>query len=99
METADFFRALIEDPFAVLARRLPWDQIEATLSAEFERQERAGRILEGDMFDPTLVLEGAGTSNAGRPKLPIRLMASLLYLKHSSNLSDEEVMRWSVNVL
>jgi hypothetical protein len=27
-------------------------------------------------------LVGAGLSNAGRPKLAIRLMASLLYLKH-----------------
>ena len=33
------------------------------------------------MFGPTQVLEGAGTNNAGRPKLAIRLMASLLYLK------------------
>jgi transposase, IS5 family len=46
------------------------------------------------------VLESAGVSNAGRPKLPIRLMASLLYLKHSFNLSDEELCtRWSENVL
>jgi len=107
METADFFRARIDaminlnDPLAVLAQRLPWAQIEASLAAKFERQERASQILEGrDMFGPTLVLEGAGTSNAGRPKLPIRLMASLLYLKHSFNLSDEElVVRWSENVL
>ena len=87
METADFFRARIDaminlnDPLAVLARRLPWAQIEASLAAKFERQEHAGQVLEGhDMFGPTLVLEGAATSNAGRPKLPIRLMASLLYL-------------------
>jgi IS5 family transposase len=107
METADFFRARIDaminlnDPLAVLAQRLAWAQIEASLAAKFERQDRAGQILEGrDMFGPTLVLEGAGTSNAGRPKLPIRLMASLLYLKHSFNLSDEElVVRWSENVL
>ena len=45
-------------------------------------------------------LVGAGRSNAGRPKLPIRMMASLLYLKRSFNLSDEElVVRWSENVL
>ena len=107
METADFFRARIDaminlnDPLAVLSTRLPWAQIEASLAAKFERQERAGQVLEGqDMFGPTLVLEGAGSSNAGRPKLPIRLMASLLYLKHSFNLSDEEmVVRWSENVL
>jgi IS5 family transposase len=107
METADFFRARIDaminlsDPLAVLATRLPWAQIEAALAAKFEREERAGQILEGhDMFGPTLVVEGAGTSNAGRPKLPIRLMASLVFLKHSFNLSDEElVVRWSENVL
>ena len=107
MQTADFFRARIDaminlnDPLAVLAQRLPWAQIEASLAAKFERQERAGQLLEGqDMFGPTLVLEGAGSSNAGRPRLPIRLMASLLYLKHSFNLSDEElVVRWSENVL
>jgi IS5 family transposase len=52
------------------------------------------------MFGPTVAVQGAGISNAGRPKLPIRLMASLLYLKHSFNLSDEElVVRWSENVL
>ena len=44
------------------------------------------------MFGPTLALVGAGRSNAGRPKLPIRLMASLLYLKHSFNLTDEELV-------
>jgi transposase, IS5 family len=107
METADFFRARIDaminlsDPLAVLATRLPWDQIEAALLAKFEREDRAGQIFEGqDMFGATQVLEGAGVSNAGRPKLPIRLMASLIFLKHSFNLSDEEVAaRWSENVL
>ena len=49
---------------------------------------------------PRLALVGAGRSNAGRPKLPIRLMASPLYLKHSFNLSDEElVVRWSENIV
>ena len=107
MATPDFFRSRIDaminlnDPLAVLATRLPWDQIEASVAAKFERQERAGQVLEGhDMFGPTKVLVGAGTSNAGRPKLPIRLMASLLYLKHSFNLSDEETTaRWSENVV
>jgi hypothetical protein len=43
---------------------------------------------------------GGGRSNAGRPKLAIRLMASLLYLKNSFNLSDEKlVVRWSANIL
>ena len=86
METPDFFRARIDaminlsDPLAVLAKRLPWDQIEAALAAKFEREDRAGEVLESqDMFGPTLTVVGCGLSNAGRPKLPIRLMASLLY--------------------
>ena len=85
----------------MLAIRLPWDRIEASVAAKFERQARAGQLLEGrDMFGPTQALVGAGRSNAGRPKLPIRLMASLLYLKHSFNLSDEElVVRWSENIV
>ena len=107
MQTPDFFRSRIDaminlnDPLAVLATRLPWDQIEAAAAAKFERADRAGQVLEGrDMFGTTKVLVGAGRSVAGRPKLPIRLMASLLYLKHSFNLSDEElVVRWSENIV
>lgn len=107
MQPVDFFRARIDaminlnDPLAVLATRLPWPQIEAAVAAKFEHQYRAGVALEAqDLFGTTQTLLGAGRSNAGRPKLPIRLMASLLYLKHSSNLSDEElVKRWSENIV
>ena len=107
METADFFRARIDaminlsDPLAVLATRLPWDQIEAALAPLFVRMDREGvTSSDVDLFGPSLAVAGAGRSNAGRPRLPIRLMASLLYLKHSFNLSDEEVVqRWSENVL
>jgi IS5 family transposase len=45
-------------------------------------------------------IAGGGKSAAGRPRLSIRLMASLLYLKHAYNLSDEEVVeRWAENVV
>ena len=107
MQTADFFRARIDaminlsDPLAVLATRLPWDQIEAALAPLFARKDREGvSSADVDLFGPSLAVAGGGLSNAGRPRLPIRLMASLLYLKHSFNLSDEEVvLRWSENVL
>ena len=73
METADFFRTRIDaminlnDPLAVLATRLPWAQIEASLAVKFERRDRPGQGLEGqDMFGPRLVLEGAGTSKLGK---------------------------------
>jgi len=107
METPDFFRCRIDamidlrDPLAVLAARLPWDQIEGSLAPKFEHQDRLGQSIEShDLLGPRQEVVGAGRSNAGRPKLPIRLMASVLYLKHSFNLSDEEVVvRWSENVV
>lgn len=107
MQPVDFFRSRIDaminlsDPLAVLSTRLPWSQIEAAIAAKFERQNRTGHILKSeDMFGTSEVVVGGGRSNAGRPKLPIRLMVSLLYLKNSFNLSDEElVVRWSENIL
>lgn len=43
---------------------------------------------------------GGGISAAGRPKLPIRRMASLIYLENCFNLGDEDLCaRWSENVL
>ena len=107
MATDDFFRARLDQmidlrhPLAVLANRMPWAQIEATLSPAFARRDRAGKAIAGnDLFGTTLEIAGAGVSAAGRPRLPIRLMAALLYLKHAFNLSDEElVVRWSENVV
>ena len=107
MQTSDFFRSRIDtminlrDPLAVLATRLPWGQIEAALAPMFAHANLPGVARsEEDLFGTSLVVAGAGRSNAGRPRLPIRLMTSLLYLKHSFNLSDEEpVVRWSENVL
>lgn len=105
--TDDFFRARLDQmidlrhPLAVLARRIPWGQLEAALSPAFERRDRAGRVVAvDDLFGPSLQTVGGGVSAAGRSRLPIRLMASLLYLKHAFNLSDEAVVeRWSENVV
>lgn len=105
--TADLFRARLETmidlrhPLAVLATRLDWAGIEAGLTPLFARTARAGREVEDcDLFGPTLQVAGAGISAAGRPRLPIRLMASLLYLKHAFNESDESVCaRWAENVV
>jgi transposase, IS5 family len=107
MATDDFFRARLDSmidmrhPLAVLATRMPWAQIEAALAPAFEHQDRAGKMLDGaDLFGPSTELVGAGVSARGRPRLPIRLMVALLYLKHAFNLSDEElVQRWSENVV
>jgi IS5 family transposase len=84
----------------VLASRLPWSAIEAALAPKFAHQHRPGKAAKVDgLFGSETVEFGGGVSAAGRPRLPIRLMAGLLYLKNSFNLSDEElVQRWSENV-
>ena len=106
-QNVDFFRQPLAEmidlrhPLAVLASRLPWAQIEAALAPRFARQVREGRAIErDDLFGPSAQVAGAGMAAAGRPRLPIRLMASLLYLKHAFKLSDEElVQRWAENVV
>lgn len=107
MATDDFFRARLDGmvdprhPLAVLARRLPWSQIEASLAPLFARKARIGKSREdADMFGPTLIVAAGCASRAGRPRLPIRLMVALLYLKHAFNESDESLVeRWSENVV
>jgi transposase, IS5 family len=107
MATDDFFRARLDSmvdmrhPLAVLSTRMPWADIEGALAPAFEHKVRAGRAAaDVDLFGPTLTLSGAGLSNAGCPRLAIRLMVSLLYLKHAYNLSDEELVeRWSENAV
>jgi IS5 family transposase len=106
MATDDFFRARLDQmidlrhPLAVLATRMPWADIEASLAPAFAHRDRKGRVVEGaDMFGATLAVAGAGVSNAGRPRLPIRLMVALLYLKHAYNESDESLVeRWAQDV-
>ena len=96
MSTPDFFRARLDQmidlrhPLAVLATRLPWASIEASLAPKLAHQARAAkRVIGEDLaggFDGEF---GGGISPAGRPRLPVRLMVSLLYLKNSFNLSDD----------
>ncbi len=106
-EHADFFRSRLDQmidlrhPLAVLATRLPWAEIEAARGAEVRPDKtRALSGFAGEYLAGASTCElGGGVSNAGRPRLPIRFMASLLYLKNSFNLSDEELVeRWTENV-
>lgn len=107
MSTPDFFRSRLDamvdmrHPLVVLAARLPWARIEEALAPKFERQTRPStQEVVDDLLGEHAMEFGGGVSNAGRPRLSIRLMASLLYLKNSFNLSDEElVQRWSENVV
>ena len=102
-DTADFFRSRrdqmidLRRPLAVLASRMPWQEIEASIAHRFAKQVRAGKTLSDmDLFGSTVSVIGAGVSKAGRPRLPMRLMVSLLYLKHAFNESEEGVVeRWA----
>jgi transposase, IS5 family len=106
MATDDFFGARLDSmidmrhPLAVLATRMPWAEIEASLAPALAHKDRSGKVVDGaDLFGATAELVGAGVSARGRRRLPIRLMVALLYLKHAFNLSDEELaLRWSENV-
>ena len=107
MATNDFFRGRLDQmidlhhPLVVLAGRMRWGQIASVLAPAFARKNRSGQVMPGnDLFGTTLEVGGAGVSTAGRPLLPIRLMAALLYCKHAFNVSNEErVARWSENVI
>ena len=100
--TADFFRARLDhmidlrQPLVVLASRMPWQQIEASLAHLFSRKGHTGLAMPDlDLFGEA-ALPAARQSNAGRPRIPLRTMIALLYLKHAFDLSDEAVVeRWS----
>ena len=106
MSTPDFFRSRLDQmidlrhPLAVLATRLPWATIEAAIAPKLVHQARPAKRVIGDDLAGAFEGEfGGGISPAGRPRLPVRLMVSLLYLKNSFNLSDEELVeRWAENV-
>jgi IS5 family transposase len=102
LATDDFFRARLDhmidlrQPLVVLASHMPWQALEARVAQTFSRRASAGKPL------PDLDLFGeqahrvARQSNAGRPRVPLRTMIALLYLKHAFNLSDEALVeRWS----
>ena len=107
MATDIFSRARLDSmidmrhPLVVLATRMPWAEIERSLAPLLAHKDRSNRLVQdADLFGPIAQLAGAGQSNTGRPRLLIRLMVALLYLKHAFNLSDEELCeRWSENVV
>ena len=101
-ETVNFFRGRLDQmidlrkPPASLYARPPWQEIEASITQVFVRKVRVGKQIDDlDLFGNTSTMQGGGLSNAGRPRLPLRLMVSLLYLERAFDESDEGVVeRW-----
>ncbi len=88
--TDDFFRNRLKQmfdlrhPLAVLANRMPWQEIEASLGQRLARHFKAGKKIEDlDLLCPVSVVASGGISNVGSTRLSIRLMVVLLYLKHA----------------
>ena len=106
MATPDFFRARLDGmidlnhPLAILRNRLPWSEIETVISAYFVRKDRTGKLIPSDdLFGSSLQIAGGASTKSGRPRLSIRLMVSLILLKHTYNESDESVVeRWAQDV-
>jgi transposase, IS5 family len=100
--TDDFFRSRIDHmidlrhPLAVLSSRMPWQEIEARVAQVFSRKGSAGVAMPDlDLFGEQ-AQRSVVASNAGRPRVPLRTMVALLYLKHAFNESDEGVVaRWA----
>jgi IS5 family transposase len=75
--TDDFFRSRLDQmidlgrPLAVLAKRMPWAQIEASLASVFAHKSRPGKVIEGEkLFGTTQEFAAAFPSAAGRPRQP-----------------------------
>ena len=105
--TDDFFRSRIEQmidyrhPLVVLASCLPWQTMQAGVAPQFAHKERPHQQSEekADLAGPVVNTRGGKASNAGRPRLCLRLMIALTLLKNSFDLSDEElVQRFAENV-
>ena len=80
MDTDHFFRARLDQmidlryPLAVLARRMPWAEIEAALAPLLAHRNRDGKLVaDNDLFGSTAEVVGGSVSAAGQPRLPLRL--------------------------
>ena len=101
---ADLFRQTLEEmvdpkhPLVILSRRIPWKSLEEKVAPLLVPESRPDAKVEvEDLFGKSI--QTVAANPGGRPRLPTRLLMSLLYLKHAFNLSDEELCaRWAESV-
>jgi transposase, IS5 family len=75
--------------------------MESAVAPQFAHKERPLQQVEEspDLAGPVVKVSGGKASNAGRPRLAMRLMIALTLLKNSFDLSDEQlVQRFAENV-
>ena len=101
---SDLFRQTLEEmvdpkhPLVILSRRIPWKTLEEKVAPLLVPERRSALAVEvDDLFGSSVQM--VSPNPGGRPRLPTRLLMSLLYLKHAFNLSDEELCaRWAESV-
>ncbi len=97
----DFFRRRLDQtidprhPLAVLASRLPWDNMESRVAPLFAHKERPLQHIEesSDLAGSAVRISGGKARNAGCPRLAMRLTIALTPLKNSVDRSDEELVQ------
>ncbi len=102
-DTSDFFRNRLDQiiyvrhPAAVLASRILWQEIGASIESWFANHLRVYKTLADiDLIGSTVSVIGACVFRVALPRLPTCLMLSLRYLEHVFNYSDVGVNeRWA----
>ena len=91
-------RPVAADSAAAHADELFRSRLENQIDLHHPLAQLASRMLWEDLEDALSSTLPPDPERGGRPALPVRLMAGLLYLKHAYDLSDEEVcVRWLEN--
>jgi IS5 family transposase len=91
-------RPVAADSAAAHADELFRSRLENQIDLRHPLAQLAVRMPWADLEDALAPTLPPDPERGGRPALPVRLMAGLLYLKHAYDLSDEEVcVRWLEN--
>jgi IS5 family transposase len=91
-------RLVAADSAAAHADELFRSRLENQIDLRHPLAKLAWRMPWADLEDALAPTLPPDPRRGGRPALPVRLMAGLLYLKHACDLSDEEVcVRWLEN--
>jgi IS5 family transposase len=91
-------RSVAADSVAAHADDLFRSRLENQIDLRHPLAKLASRMPWTDLEDALAPTLPPDPERGGRPALPVRLMAGLLYLKHAYDLSDEEVcVRWLEN--
>ena len=98
--TDDFFRNRLDQmidlrhPLAVLANRMPWQEIEATLAQRWARRVMAGKKIEGlDLFGPVSAVGEEGVEELLARTLEVAITLKLIAKKELTCVIVDSTVR------